>query len=121
MKYICCRCDTRAESSIGAHLCEAPDDEALNALIVQATGARTYIDERCIHGAGYFTWRFREMERDVSVLAISRGYRWSLTQVGDGTEYRARFERGLGYPEPSVADHDPARAFARAFLRIPQE
>jgi hypothetical protein len=121
LRYICDLCDLRAESNLGHHVCEAPDDETLNSLIVQATRARTYIDERCIHGAGYFTWRFRELEMDISRLAIPRGYRWSLTQVGDGTEYRARFEHGLGNTVASVLDTDPARAVARGFLRIPKE
>ena len=106
LRYICCRCDTRAESSVGHHLCEAPSDDAL----VTALEAADQPGGQCVEDAGdAFDYLARE--------ALSRGYRWSLSSVGDGTEYRATFERHLGNPAPSAIDRTPARAFARAWLR----
>lgn len=120
-RYLCCRCDDKSADALGAHVCDPPDDETLNALIVQKTGARTYIDERCIHGAGFFTWRFDDLERDISRMALSRGYRWTLSQVGNGAEYRATFHHNIDTLASTALDRTPARAFARAFLRIPEE
>ena len=103
-RYICCRCDTRAESSVGHHLCEAPSDEALFLAfksIAPAVGLA--IMER---DTGFVIGRLGD-------LAHARGYRWTLSSVGDGTEYRATFARHLGNPAPSAIDRTPARAFAR--------
>ena len=118
-RYICCRCDAKSADALGAHVCDPPDDETLNALIVQKTGARTYIDERCIHGAGFFAWRFDDLERDISRVALSRGYRWTLSQVGDGTECRATFYCNIDTLASTALDRTPGRAFARAWLRLP--
>ena len=119
-RYLCCRCDAKSADALGAHVCDPPDDETLNALIVQKTGARTYIDERCIHGAGFFTWRFDDLERDISRMALSRGYRFTLTQLG-ADEYRVSFFCNIDTLASTALDRTPARAFARAFLRIPEE
>lgn len=104
-RYICCRCDARAESSVGHHLCEAPSDEEIAAALEAA-------DEpgRCVEDVGDgFDY--------LGESALARGYRWTLSSVGDGTECRATFERHLGNPAPSAIDRTPARAFARAWLR----
>lgn len=104
-RYICCRCDARAESSVGHHLCEAPSDEVIAAALEAA-------DEpgRCVEDVGDGFLFLGE-------TALAQGYRWTLSSVGDGTEYRATFERHLGSPAPSAIDRTPARAFARAWLR----
>lgn len=105
LRYICCRCDTRAESSAGHHLCEAPSNETLAAAL-EAADQPGWCVEEAGDGFDFLGWE-----------AFSRGYRWTLSSVGDGTEYRATFERHLGNPAPSAIDRTPARAFARAWLR----
>ena len=135
-RYICCRCDTRAESSVGHHLCEAPSDIELGNAVAQALA----LDARSVVGpdgqfagmhygkgtafGGYIVpadevWprSTDACHRDLAPEALARGYRWTLSSVGDGTEYRATFERSLGHPAPSAIDRTPARAFARARMR----
>lgn len=110
-RYICCRCDTRAESSVGHHLCEAPSDEALWSAVQCA------VNESDALGRWQYVRGLDFAVEHLGYEARSRGYRWTLSSIGDGTEYRATFERSLGHPAPSAIDRTPARAFARAWLR----
>jgi hypothetical protein len=130
VKYICDRCDLRAESSLGHHVCKTPKTIE----IVAAVGIRVTACSGCEgcdgcllpadrNGICVNHWLFDlgEVVSTLAPLARSRGYRWSLSSVGDGTEYRATFEHGLGNTIASVLDTTPARAFARGFLRLPKE
>lgn len=121
MKYICCRCDTRAEVSVGHHLCRAPSNDEIDAAIAERL-RRGHIDE---DGAWRSLWQwscvFRECVDDLSPIALSRGYRWTLSQVGNGTEYRATFHHNIDTLASTALDRTPARAFARAWLRLPKE
>jgi hypothetical protein len=36
LRYICDRCDLRAESSVGHHVCEAQSDESLSRALIKA-------------------------------------------------------------------------------------
>jgi hypothetical protein len=109
MKYICDRCDLRAESSLGHHVCEAPTDASL------------IVSLRAVMRPGQCVASLDYAEFYLGRNAQRRGYRWSLSSVGDGTEFRATFEHGLGNTIASVLDTTPARAFARGFLRLPKE
>lgn len=131
-RHACSRCDTPGEA--GHHLCVAPSDRDIDDAIIRLLGwsrvcACSDGDDSCggvvehpslgrIHLAGCYSWAYSwdAAHRDLTPLALARGYRWMLTQVGDGTEYRARFERHLGTPGPTAIDKTPARAWTRAFV-----
>jgi hypothetical protein len=120
IRYICCRCDTRAEVSVGRHLCRAPSNDEIDAAIAERL-RRGHIDE---DGAWRSLWQwscvFRECVDDLSPIATSRGYRFTLTQLG-ADEYRVSFFCNIDTIASTALDRTPARAFARAFLRIPEE
>lgn len=117
LRYICDRCDLRAEAILGQHVCEAP--------------ARTSIDDSIDDflqaiGSGFpfpGNWSLLESDcfRHLAPIALSRGYRWTLSQVGDGTEYRATFFCNIDTLASTALDRTPARAFARAWRRLPIE
>ena len=112
MKYICCRCDVRAEVSVGAHVCEVPSNVEINRAVAQASGSAV-------------AWlRVSDsIETAIDVLgshALARGYRFTLTQLG-ANEYRVSFFCNVDALAATALDTTPARAFARAWLRLPSE
>lgn len=110
MKYICCRCDLRAETALGHHACEVPTNGEINAAIAV----------RVPYGRGGWAWDFDACLRDLESRAHLRGYLWTLTQVGVG-EYRGTFHYNIDTLAATALDRTPARAFARAWLRLPIE
>jgi len=137
LRYICDRCDLRAESSLGHHVCEAPTNDEINRAVAARLPGVMCLDELCrgcsadwyvldgvlVYGSLGITCEWATSvdacRRYLEPILRARGYRWSLTQVGDGTEYRARFEHGISNTVASVLDATPARAFARGWLRLP--
>jgi hypothetical protein len=112
LRYICCRCDARAEVSVGHHLCRAPSNAEINQAVAQASGSAV-------------AWlRVSDsIETAIDVLgshALSRGYCFTLTQLG-ADEYRVSFFHNIDTLASTALDRTPARAFARAFIRIPEE
>lgn len=112
MKYICCRCDARAEVSVGHHVCRAPTNAEINQAVARASGSAV-------------AWlRVSDsIETAIETLgrhALSRGYRFTLTHLG-ADEYRVSFFCNVDTLAATALDTTPARAFARAFLRLPIE
>lgn len=113
-RYICCRCDARAEASVGHHVCEEPSDESLWAAVRDLAYESDVIARgECINGLEY---AIAALGRD----ALYRGYRFTMTQFG-ADEYRVSFFCNIDTLAATALDRTPARAFARAWLRLPKE
>ena len=147
MKYICDRCDLQAETALSHHVCEAPSDEAINASVRWAMGYLPYFafgevqrhtwispvapaspdGTTCdvaliVHECDIPRWEddANACFGDLATIAISRGYRFTLTQFG-ADEYRVSFFHNIDTVAATAMDRTPARAFARGFLRLPKE
>ena len=120
MKYICCRCDARAEVSVGHHVCEAPGGDEIDSAIAERIGSDYVDSEGAWHGFGQWSCVLQDCIADLTPIAISHGYRFTLTQLG-ADEYRVSFFHNIDTLAATALDTTPARAFARAWLRLPSE
>ena len=137
LRYICDRCDLRAESSVGHHVCEAPSDRVIDESIAVALGyvdVRTDDEDRLwaripdarpragreIRFPDSWAYSLDTGHRDLTPIALARGYRFTLTQLG-ADEYRVSFFCNIDTLASTAIDTTPARAFARAWLRLPTE
>ena len=113
-RYICCRCDAQSADALGAHVCEAPSDESLWAAVRDLAYKSDVIARgECINGLEY---AIAALGRD----ALYRCYRFTLTQLG-ADEYRVSFFCNIDTLAATALDRTPARAFARAWRRLPIE
>ena len=147
LRYICDRCDLRAEASVGHHVCEEPSDEEINAAVRDAVGYRPYFafGERqrlqwispaapaapdgttcdvalIVHDCDIPDWTddANACFHGLAPIALARGYRFTLTQLG-ADEYRVSFFHNIDTLASTALDRTPARAFARAWRRLPTE
>lgn len=128
LRYICDRCDLRAESSLGRHACEAPSDEAVQDAVLTRLGWTLESPFLWATGGGFGVLTrsaefYRSIEacyRHIAPIAYARGYRFTLTQFG-ADEYRVSFFCNIDRLAATALDTTPARAFARAWLRLPKE